>query len=256
MPEKICFVVAPIGDEGTETRKRSDQVFTHVISPAVREKQYAPFRADHLGEPGLITSQVIQHIVDDPLVVADLTDRNPNVYYEVAIRHVLRRPLVQLIQKGEKLPFDIAGMRTIELDHHDLDSVARAKSEIVRHIEAIERPGHVVETPISVSLDLQTLRRSDDPQQRTLADLVAAMAEVKSSLATIERILSGTPVSGTLLQPLGRITRRSSVLDPAVSSGSLVQMLTREADDDTLRRLQELMKSLESDVRKKPDDDR
>jgi len=68
-------------------------------------------RADELAEPGIITSQVIQHIVDDQLVIADLTERNPNVFYELALRHALRKPVVQIIHRGEAIPFDVAGMR-------------------------------------------------------------------------------------------------------------------------------------------------
>src|SRR4051794_37691252 len=120
MTEKLCFVIAPIGEADSETRKRSDQVLKHIIRPAVKARGYEAIRADEIAEPGMITSQVIQHIVDDPLVVADLTERNPNVYYELALRHALRKPLVQIIRKGDVLPFDVASMRTIPIDHHDL----------------------------------------------------------------------------------------------------------------------------------------
>ena len=82
MSEKSCFVIAPIGEPESETRKRSDQILKHVISPAAIECGYSTTRADQISEPGMITSQVIQHVVDDPLVVADLTERNPNVFYE------------------------------------------------------------------------------------------------------------------------------------------------------------------------------
>ncbi len=124
MPEKTCFVIAPIGEAESETRKRSDQVLKHVIAPAASACGYKAIRADQISEPGMITSQVIQHIVEDPLVIADQTDRNPNVFYELAIRHAIRKPLVQLIKKGEQIPFDVAGTRTIHVDHRDLDVIS------------------------------------------------------------------------------------------------------------------------------------
>ena len=40
----------------------------------------------------MITSQVLQHVTEDALVVADLTGRNPNVFYELALRHAIRKP--------------------------------------------------------------------------------------------------------------------------------------------------------------------
>ena len=166
MTNKSCFVIAPIGEAESETRKRSDQVLKHVIFPATAACGYKAVRADQISEPGMITSQVIQHIVEDPLVIADLTDRNPNVFYELAIRHAIRKPLVQLIKKGEQIPFDVAGTRTIHVDHRDLDSVEDAKKEIISQIQALEKDSSKLETPISVSLDLQMLRQSDNPEQR------------------------------------------------------------------------------------------
>ena len=169
MADKNCFVISPIGDEDSDTRKRSDQVLKHVITPAVTECGYNAVRADQISEPGMITSQVIQHIVDDSLVVADLTGRNPNVFYELAIRHAIRKPLVQLIKKGEQIPFDVAGTRTIHIDHHDLDSVEDGRKEIVRQVKSLERDANDIETPISVSLDLQILRQSENPERRIAA---------------------------------------------------------------------------------------
>jgi hypothetical protein len=48
--------------------------------------------------------------MNDPLAIADLSDPNPNVFYELAIRQAIGKPLVQIIQKDEKIPFDVMGM--------------------------------------------------------------------------------------------------------------------------------------------------
>jgi hypothetical protein len=188
---KRCFVIAPIGDPNSDTRKRSDQVLKHIIRPAAMECGYGAIRADEISEPGIITSQVIQRIIEDPLVIADLTDRNPNVFYELALRHAIKRPLVQLIRKGDNIPFDVAGMRTIPVDHHDLDSVEESKKEIVAQIKTVERmTPEQIETPISVSIQLQQLRQSDNPEQRTLADLLSTISEVRTVVAALDKKMS------------------------------------------------------------------
>ncbi len=191
MSKKLCFIISPIGEEGSEVRKRADQVLRHVLAPAVNGCGYEPVRADTIAEPGLITSQIIQHIVDDPLVIADLTGMNPNVFYELAIRHAIRRPLVQVIQKGEKIPFDVAGMRTIPVDHRDLDSVEEAKGEIQKQIKAVEskKPADI-DSPISVSVEIQSLRQSENPEKRSLAEFVSAVADLRSDIAAIEKRIS------------------------------------------------------------------
>ncbi len=190
MTKATCFVIAPIGEAESDTRKRSDQILKHVISPATEECGYKAIRADQISEPGMITSQVIQHIVDDPLVIADLTERNPNVFYELAIRHAIRKPLVQLIKKGEQIPFDVAGTRTIHVDHHDLDSVEEAKKEIIAQVKSLEEDSSKLETPISVSLDLQLLKQSDNPEQRSLADVLSVITEIRTSLGGVEKRLA------------------------------------------------------------------
>lgn len=196
--EKACFVIAPIGEADSETRKRSDQVLKHIIRPAVQLCGYEAVRADEIDKPGIITSQVIQRVVNDPMVVADLTERNPNVFYELAIRHALRKPLVQLIKKGERIPFDVVGTRTIQVDHRDLDSVEGAKNEIIEQIRSLERDAADIETPISVSLDLQLLRQSENPEERSLADLVAAVADLRSGLAKVESRIGTKDEDGIL----------------------------------------------------------
>ena len=190
MDTKICFIIAPIGEAKSETRKRSDQILKYVIGPAAKECGYEPIRADQMSEPGLITSQVIQHIVDDPLVIADLTDRNPNVFYELAIRHAIKKPLVQIIRRGDQIPFDVAGTRTIMIDHNDLDSVEEAKKQIIEQIKHTERNPDKIDTPISVALDLQILKQSENPEQRSIADLVSSFAEMKQDIAGIEYTLN------------------------------------------------------------------
>lgn len=201
---KLCFVISPLGEPDSETRKRSDQVLKYVVQPAVESCGYSAVRADKIDKPGMITSQVIQHVVDDALVVADLTERNPNVFYELAIRHALRKPFVQIIRKGDTIPFDVANSRTIYVDHTDLDSVHAAKDDIVNQIKALESESSDIETPISVSLDLQLLRQSEKPEERSLADLVKAVGDLRTNLINIETRIGTEDQQGSLRRPGGR----------------------------------------------------
>lgn len=180
--KKICFVISPIGSEGSEIRRRSDQVLRYIFGPAATKCGYKPVRADQISEPGIITSQVIQHVVDDPLVLADLTGHNPNVLYELAIRHAIKKPVVQVIAAGESLPFDVAASRTVFVDHHDLDSVSRAEVSIVEQIRAVERNAEDVDTPVSVAMRIQFLAQSDNPLEQNNATILAALQEIQGVL--------------------------------------------------------------------------
>jgi hypothetical protein len=103
-----CFVIAPIGPKDSDIRKRSDQVLKHIFKKALAKK-YDVRRGDEIDEPGMITSQVLRAVQESHLVVADLTGHNPNVLYELAVRHAIEKPIIHAIEpKLSKIPFDIS----------------------------------------------------------------------------------------------------------------------------------------------------
>ena len=147
--QKTCFVIAPIGPDGSATRLRSDQLFRYLISPAAAECGYAfVHRADDLGRPGLITTQIMEHLLRSELVIADLSDHNPNVFYELAVRHFVARPVVQLIVHDQPIPFDLAQLRTIKYDLGDLDAVTASRQQLITQIQHAERRPSEADNPI------------------------------------------------------------------------------------------------------------
>jgi hypothetical protein len=89
-----CFVISPIGDRDAdasspERRIYEDalQVLEEVIQPACAGFGIPVVRADRISRPGEITEQIYRHLRDAHLVIADLTGANPNVMYELGLRH-------------------------------------------------------------------------------------------------------------------------------------------------------------------------
>jgi len=113
---KKCFVISPIGQEESDTRKHADDVYETIIRPALHECEIDPIRADHMDEPGKITDQMIRAIRDYEISIAVLTDHNPNVFYEIAIAQAWAKPIVLLILKGQEIPFDVKDYRVVEYD--------------------------------------------------------------------------------------------------------------------------------------------
>lgn len=114
-----CFVIGPIGDRlaplgspQRDTYENALQVYEHVISAACGQVGLTPLRADHIAAAGEITEQVFRHLYEDEIVIADVTDGNPNVMYELGLRHTRNLLTVQIGEYGS-LPFDVAAVRTI-----------------------------------------------------------------------------------------------------------------------------------------------
>jgi hypothetical protein len=180
--EQECFFIAPIGPDGSQERSRSDGVLEFIVARAADELGLQAVRADQLAEPGQITLQVIEHVLGAKGAVADLTGRNPNVYYELAIRHTAKLPTVLICEQGEVLPFDIAQMRTIFFSHTDLRSADRCRAEIVRQLRrALEG---AVDSPVAASVDLQRLQ-AGDTLERSVAELVTGVSDLRAQILAI-----------------------------------------------------------------------
>ncbi len=179
--EKTCFFIAPIGEDGTQTRQDSDRVLRRIVRAAVNPLGFTAIRADDISTPGIITSQVLGLVVESPLVIADLTGHNPNVFYELAIRHAIRKPFVQMIRKNETIPFDVATARTIRYDF-DVDSAQDAIDEITRQIKSLKSDPTDIETPISMSLDLQSLRTVTDQQSNGLHQVLPLLEDISAAV--------------------------------------------------------------------------
>jgi hypothetical protein len=166
-----------------------------VIRPVAGSCGYEPIRADEIDEPGVVTSQIVQRIVSSPILVADLTDGNPNVFYELALRHATRKPAIHLIDSRQRPPFDLGGNRTILVDHRDLSSVEAAKGQLERQIIAAENDPAAVDNPISVSVELQALRTSGNPLVESIGRTESMVHDLVSISATRELSAVAGPFS-------------------------------------------------------------
>ncbi len=110
-----CFVVMPFGrkplNDGSSRLYDFDKVYRVVIKPAIRLAGLVSCRADEQ-KGGLVHAEMFQALRDCPVVLADLSLLNPNVFYELGIRHgVCRAGTVLICRAGTSLPFDLNHVR-------------------------------------------------------------------------------------------------------------------------------------------------
>ena len=131
------FVIGPIGDRdephGTPNRivyEEAVQVLEEVITPACSVLGLEALRADQIARTGEIPEQIFRQIRDSHVVIADLTGANPNVMYELGLRHTTGKLTVQLGERG-RLPFDVAVIRTIMFKRTD-GGLVEARRQLIQ----------------------------------------------------------------------------------------------------------------------------
>jgi len=118
-----------------------DRVYAEIIKPAVKALNdenilIECLRCDEVAHAGLIHETMIRHILEAEVAVVDITAQNPNVFYELGVRHTLRDRVTVLIRRADtRNPFNIAGMNSIEyrLDGDDAEQARHAITSFVRN---------------------------------------------------------------------------------------------------------------------------
>ncbi len=180
--QKRCFIITPIGGDNTETRRNADGLIEAVIKPVLAKLEITGDAAHHISAPGSITKQVIKRLLEDDLVIANLTDLNPNVMYELAVRHAKRLPVVILAERGTNLPFDIVSERTLFYSN-DMKGVEEIKPTLERIIkEALKdnEPDNPIYSVVEESIIRQNVQPGD-PNKFIFEQL----NEIQNRLATI-----------------------------------------------------------------------
>lgn len=212
MANRQVFIISPIGETGTETRIRADQVLKYIIVPSMIECGFAEnevVRADTISKPGAITHQIISAIIKSDVVIADLTDLNANVFYELAIRHFTKKPCVQICDKNTRIPFDVKDQRTIMFDYRDLDSVAIAKEQLTRFTQNVLTDPRSSINPFQAALDVEGLLNVEQSNAQLVSILSKSVDEVAGRMNNMDSNMQADEI--TLNNAIAMSYRQSEI---------------------------------------------
>jgi len=199
-----CFVISPIGDVDSPVRKQADMVLHYIIKPAL--EGYAVKRADELASPDMINDKVMEAIFNSEMAVADLTGHNPNVFYELGLRHMAEKPVIHIAQIGTKLPFDNAGVTTIFFDPIDHSSHVKAIESIKASLKEVNSLGYKLSNPVTQARASNKFSKSTDSVEATVGMLIERMAAAEQQI----------DASNKIVMQLTRMTMQPQKLDNAL----------------------------------------
>jgi nucleoside 2-deoxyribosyltransferase len=153
-----CLVIMPFWQEGTTKHAEYRDVFDLIIRETLSPLGFECMRADILPSwPGSISESITAELRSADLVVADLTERSPNVFYEMGYRQALNRPIITISQGAlAALPFNVHHIRTISYDLRDLHSIAEFKRQLGETAKLASRRGKQYPSSAAESLDRTT----------------------------------------------------------------------------------------------------
>jgi hypothetical protein len=109
---ETCFVIMPFGGWG-------DDYFDTIYRPAIEAAGLETHRADDLFRPSTIVNDIWAYTKRARLLLADLSGKNPNVFYELGLAHALAKPVILVAESMDEIPFDLRALRVITYDKHD-----------------------------------------------------------------------------------------------------------------------------------------
>ena len=171
MSDKVCFIISAIGESGTPTRERADKVYKYLIAPVCEDLGYKPIRVDHVNAVDNINETIINYLKTAHMVIADMTEHNPNAFYELGFRQALELPLVPIIESGGKLPFDVMMTRTTFYDT-DVSKIEESKVDLKSKMQSFEN----FKMPNS-RLDKTTTLESIDKKLNQKLDKILSLLE-------------------------------------------------------------------------------
>jgi len=115
-----------------------DDYYSNIYCPAIESAGLVPKRADDLYRPSAIVHDIWNYTKNCRLVLADLTGKNPNVFYELGLAHAIAKPAILVTESIADVPFDLRALRVLEYDKNDSawggalrDKIATAIREVL-----------------------------------------------------------------------------------------------------------------------------
>ncbi|MBN1761984.1 MAG: hypothetical protein JW878_02730 [Methanomicrobia archaeon] len=186
MDLKDCFVIMPFSTTASHTEDEWTAIFEELFKPAWTEFVVDCYR---IKVPrGSITKSIIEKLYGASMVFADLTDSNPNVMYELGVRHTFRKPSIMVKEHNSTIPFDVSDYAIFEYEKTP-EGLADLKDHIRAVIQNIEQFPNKCDNPVWDFLQVSEFIVDYHWNKETIRKLEAIKEELESNLEKCDGLL-------------------------------------------------------------------
>ena len=171
----VCFVIMPFGGW-------FDDYYESVYSPAIEAAGLEPHRADDLYRPSTIVQDIWTYTKQAKLILADLTGKNPNVFYELGLAHGIARPAILVSESLDDIPFDLRALRVIEYNKNASNWGELLKEKIETAIKEVIRSPLEAVLPAFLNVRGASPKASVTPHEKDILEVKKDLDLLKAEM--------------------------------------------------------------------------
>jgi len=178
--DEVCFVIMPFGGW-------LDDYYQDIYCPAIKAAGLEPHRADDLFRPSTIVNDIWAYTKKARLVLADLSKKNPNVFYELGLAHALAKPAILVAESMEDVPFDLRALRVLVYDKNAPDWGQILKEKVQSSIaEVLKTPAEAV-LPAFLETKGKVSKPTVSPHEKELLDIRQQLEMLREQVIESDR---------------------------------------------------------------------
>jgi hypothetical protein len=188
-----CFVVSPFGEP-------YDSYFVRIIKPALDQSGFYAVRGDSLFRPASIMDDIWLGIREAKILIAELTGRNPNVFYELGLAHALSKPVILISSNIDDVPFDLRSIRVLLYNKDDPEWGAKLRGDIIQAIKEV-----VASPQLAIPATFKTAVHTRPPPESEVLLRLSRLESAVERLTAIEAeaLIEDTPAMPSIEPKIG-----------------------------------------------------
>jgi len=235
MEVKDCFVIMPFSTSKSHTEKEWTEIFENLFKHAWKAFKIDCYRTKV--PRGSITKDIIEKLYSASVVFADLTDSNPNVMYELGVRHTFKKPSVMVKAKGSEIPFDVNDYNVFEYEYTP-KGLEDLKNHLNSVVEDIQKFPNKADNPVWDFRNTSDFLIDYYRNMETTHKLQAIVLELYANLKLCDELLYGMKDIDLTIDPLKMEKTKREQLDdgaqkffPSIRSDAITHLrITRYID--------------------------